>query len=72
MQVDPIKPKLKPPGTKRLKVIMIYCFRLLLSSSACATTSMWCWWMMEARCRRLKRISRCGGATWEPVLPVLP
>jgi len=30
VQVDPLKPKLKPPGSKRLKLSVMYCFQLLL------------------------------------------
>jgi hypothetical protein len=36
VQVDPIKPKLKPPGTKRLQQSATHCFQLLLSNSTCA------------------------------------
>jgi len=31
VQVDPINPTLKAPGTKRLKLEMMHCFQLLLS-----------------------------------------
>ena len=37
-RLTPMKPKLKPPGTKRLKSCVIYCFQLLLSNSTCAAT----------------------------------
>ena len=39
VQVDPIKPMLKPPGTKRLKYNMLDRLQTLLSSSTCAATS---------------------------------
>ena len=42
LQVDPIKPKLKPPGTKRLKLnydeLLSISLQLLLSNSTCAAT----------------------------------
>ena len=43
MHVEPMKPKLKPPGTKRLKLkLKLICdnvLRMLLSNSACAATT---------------------------------
>ena len=36
--LDPMKPKLEPPGIERLKVNVIYCFQLLLSRLTCAAT----------------------------------
>jgi hypothetical protein len=40
VQVDPIKPTLKLPGTKRLKLkYEMDCFQVLLSNSACAATT---------------------------------
>ena len=38
MQVDPIKPKLKAPGTKRLKLKCDKLLQTLLSISTCAAT----------------------------------
>ena len=38
LQVDPMKPLLKPPGTKHLKSHAMICFQLSLSNSACAAT----------------------------------
>jgi hypothetical protein len=38
VQVDPIKPTLKAPGTERLKLALMDCFQNLLSSSTCAAT----------------------------------
>ena len=38
MHVDPFKPKLKAPGTKRLKLNTMFCFQDLLLNSTCAAT----------------------------------
>ena len=38
VHVYPIKPTLKPPGTKRLKLKRDYFFQLLLSNPTCAAT----------------------------------
>ena len=38
VQVDPMKPKLTPPGIKRLKLMCNF-FQLLLSNSTCAATT---------------------------------
>ena len=38
MQVDPIKPMLKPPGTERLKLKFEELLQVLVSKSACAAT----------------------------------
>ena len=39
VQVDPVKPTLKAPGSKSLKQNMIDCFQNLLSSSTCAAST---------------------------------
>ena len=38
LQIDPMKPMLKVPGTKRLKLKLMDCFETLLSILACAAT----------------------------------
>jgi len=39
VQVDPMKPKLKAPGSERLKLNCNDCLHILLSNSTCAATS---------------------------------
>jgi len=61
VQVDPMKPKLKLPGTKRLKLKYdeLVCFNLalfVLSNSTCAATSRWEW-------RSTSRIPVSSGST---------
>jgi len=57
VQVDPVKPKLKPPGIKRLKLSMIYCFQVLLSKLTCAATP----WDASSYCLRwnVYLVGRC-------------
>jgi len=39
LQVEPMKPQLKAPGTKRLKLNMMYSFQTMLLNSTCAATT---------------------------------
>jgi hypothetical protein len=39
VQADPLKPTLKVPRTKPLKLVLINCFQLVLSKPTCAATA---------------------------------
>jgi len=56
VQIDPMKPNLKPPEIRRLKLKCDICFQLLLSNSTCTATP------RGARQRRPRR----GAATSKP------